>query len=252
MHISHGDVEKLFGRGYTLTPAHELGQPGEFLCKERARLVGPKGQLVNVAILGPVREKTQVEISLTDARTLGVNAPVRVSGNHDGAGDVVIFAGQGFLAAGGVVIAAKNHIHMTPQDASAFGLLDGECVRVRVRGGRTVTFDDVTVRVSGDFALALHLDTDEAGACALTRGMTGEILSPCKCEKHGAVTRGIPAGTAQTLTVPDKLITEEVAKKLAASGTKSLTLAKGAIITPLARDIFRSAGIEVCREGEKI
>ncbi|MCL2856242.1 MAG: phosphate propanoyltransferase [Oscillospiraceae bacterium] len=252
IHLCSQDIERLFGQGYELTPVRELSQPGQYLCKERVRLVGAKGQFADVAILGPAREKTQVELSISDARALGAKAPVCMSGDLAQAGDVIIFAGENFISAQGAVIAARGHIHMAPEDALALKISDGESVRVKVRGERPVTFDKITVRVSKDFRLALHLDTDEANACALTSCSVAEILSSCECKKHEVSTvKKAPTQTGQPPALPDKLITETVAKKLAVSGVKSISLKRGAVVTPLARDIFRRAGIEVDREVEK-
>ena len=140
------------------------------------RLVTAKGELANVAVLGPERSAVQVELSLTDARTLGVAAPVNLSGDLTGAGDVYIVGEKGMISAPGSVIAAKAHIHMTPADARRFGVTDGQRVRVRARTARPVTFEEVVVRVKESFALAMHIDFDEANACALRGGEVGEII----------------------------------------------------------------------------
>ncbi len=135
-----------------------------------------KGEIANVAVLGPERSAVQVELSLTDARTLGIKAPVNLSGDLTGAGDVYLVGEKGMLAAPGSVIAAKAHIHMTPADAGRLGVKDGDVVRVRAKTDRPVTFDQVVVRVKDSFALAMHIDFDEANACALGSGARGIIL----------------------------------------------------------------------------
>lgn len=176
VHLTKAAVEALFGPGARLTKKRDLSQPGEFLSEQRVRLVTPKGEIANVAVLGPERSAVQVELSLTDARALGVAAPVNLSGDLTGAGDVYLVGEKGMLPAPGSVIAARAHIHMTPADAGRFGVKDGETVRVRIETGRPVTFDGVIVRVKPTFALAMHIDFDEANACALQNGATGTIL----------------------------------------------------------------------------
>lgn len=176
VHLTREAVEALFGPGARLTKKRDLSQPGEFLSDQRVRLVTAKGEIANVAVLGPERSAVQVELSLTDARTLGVKAPVNLSGDLSGAGDVYLMGEKGMLSAPGSVIAAKAHIHMTPADADRLGVKDGEVVRVKARTDRPVTFDQVVVRVKSSFALAMHIDFDEANACALGNGATGTIL----------------------------------------------------------------------------
>ena len=175
VHLTREAVEALFGPGARLTKKRDLSQPGEFLSDQRVKLVTPKGEIPNVAVLGPERGAVQVELSLTDARTLGVRAPVNLSGDLSGAGDVWLVGERGVLAAPGSAIAARAHIHMTPADASRLGVRDGEEVRVRVSSGRPVTFDQVVVRVKESFALAMHIDFDEANACALGKDPLGRI-----------------------------------------------------------------------------
>lgn len=176
VHLTREAAEALFGPGERLSKKRDLSQPGEFLSQQRVRLVTAKGELANVAVLGPERSAVQVELSLTDARTLGVAAPVNLSGDLTGAGDVYIVGEKGMISAPGSVIAAKAHIHMTPADARRFGVADGQRVRVRARTARPVTFEEVVVRVKESFALAMHIDFDEANACALKGGEVGEII----------------------------------------------------------------------------
>lgn len=177
VHLTTQAVEALFGPGARLTKKRDLSQPGEFLSEQRVKLVTPKGEIANVAVLGPERGAVQVELSLTDARGLGVTAPVNLSGDLTGAGDVYLVGDHGMIAAPGSVIAAKAHIHMTPADAARLGVKDGDLVRVRAKTSRPVTFDQVVVRVKGSFALAMHIDFDEANGCGLGRGDMGEIVT---------------------------------------------------------------------------
>ena len=176
VHLTTQAVEALFGPGARLTKKRDLSQPGEFLSEQRVKLVTPKGEIANVAVLGPERGAVQVELSLTDARGLGVAVPVNLSGDLTGAGDVYLVGDHGMIAAPGSVIAAKAHIHMTPADAARLGVKDGDLVRVRARTSWPVTFDQVVVRVKGSFALAMHIDFDEANGCGLGRGDMGEIV----------------------------------------------------------------------------
>ena len=177
VHVSQKDLEILFGEGYELTPKKDLSQPGQFACEERVDIVGPKRELKGVSILGPVRPATQVEISLTDARSIGVNAPIRESGDVAGSGACKIVGPKGEVEIPEGVIAAKRHIHMTTADAANYDLKDCQIVKVRVESdGRSLIFDDVVVRVSDKFALAMHIDTDESNAVAAGRDCKGEIL----------------------------------------------------------------------------
>ncbi len=178
VHLSKEAVEALFGAGYELTEKRPLSQPGQFLCEERVVLVGPKGEMKNVAVLGPARPDTQVEISVTDSRTLGVNPIIRESGDVAGSEGITIKNVEGTKAyelKEGVIV-AKNHIHMTTADAEKLGVTNGEIVRVRANTERPVTFDDVVCRVKDSFSLAMHIDFDEANACLCQAGTTGELI----------------------------------------------------------------------------
>lgn len=177
LHLSQKDLETLFGEGYQLTPKKDLSQPGQFACVERVDVVGSKKTLSGVTILGPVRKATQVELSLTDARSIGVDAPIRESGDIAGSGACKLVGPKGEIELKEGVIAAKRHIHMTPADAEAFGVNDGQTVSVRIdSNGRALTFGDVVIRVRDDFALAMHIDTDESNAACAVPGTMGEVI----------------------------------------------------------------------------
>ena len=177
VHVSQADLETLFGAGYQLTPKKDLSQPGQYACAERVDVVGPKKTLPGVSILGPVRPSTQVELSLTDARSIGVAAPVRESGDIAGSGACKLVGPCGEVEISEGVIAAKRHIHMTTADAAAMGLTDKQVVSVKVpSNGRNLIFGDVVVRVSDKYALAMHIDTDESNAACAAPGMMGEII----------------------------------------------------------------------------
>ena len=179
IHLSQADLETLFGAGYELTPKKDLSQPGQFACEERVTVVGPKKELAGVSILGPVRPETQVELSLTDARSIGLSAPVRESGDVVGSSGCKLIGPKGEVELTEGVIAAKRHIHMTPEDAEVFGVKDTQVVQVRVPSsiGRTTIFDDVVVRVSPKYALAMHIDTDESNAAGVAPGTMADVIA---------------------------------------------------------------------------
>ncbi|MET3557181.1 propanediol utilization protein [Streptococcus rupicaprae] len=176
VHLSQKDLEFLFGPGYQLTKVKDLSQPGQYACSERLTVVGPKGIFRNVVILGPVRPKSQVEVSLTDCLQLGIKAPIRESGDITGTPGVILINGNRSLSLDEGLIVAKRHIHMTPEDAEKAGVINKEIVQVAVEGERPLVFDDVVVRVHPNFATYMHIDYDEANACGFTKGMRGRIL----------------------------------------------------------------------------
>ena len=175
IHLTKEAVETLFGAGHELTKKKDLSQPGQFACEEKVTVKGPKGS-IKASILGPTRPADQVELSLTDARTIGVVAPVRESGDIAGSGDCIIEGPCGSVEVKGGVIAAKRHIHMTPADAEELGVKDKDIVEVRLNTARPLTFGDVVVRVSDKFALAMHIDTDESNAACGFGEVYGEIV----------------------------------------------------------------------------
>ncbi len=190
VHVTQETLEILFGAGHQLTPKKMLSQPGQFASTDKVEVLGyndprkdPEGKLprpsMKFSILGPVRDHNQVEVSLTEARKLGVEAPVRESGDIKGSGKCTLRgpAGEVDLAEG--VIAAKRHIHMTPEDAKHFGVENGQIVGVKVDSGkgRAVVFMDTVIRVSSKYALAMHIDTDESNACCGAGVIYGEIVS---------------------------------------------------------------------------
>ncbi|MDH6363322.1 putative phosphotransacetylase [Enterococcus sp. PF1-24] len=176
VHLSRSAIDQLFGEGYQLTKAKDLSQPGQFACKERVTIAGPKGIFQNVIILGPERPESQVEVSMTDVRVLGINAPVRESGDIAGTPGVIIMNGEKSLALEKGLIIAKRHIHMTPEDAEKLGVTNQEIVKVEIQSQRPLIFDDVVVRVSPKFATYMHIDYDEANACGFQKGDLGRIV----------------------------------------------------------------------------
>ena len=176
VHVTDEALEILFGKGHKLTPKKDLSQPGQFACEEKVTVVGPKSQL-KASILGPTRPENQVELSLTDARSIGVTAPIRESGDVKGSGACKLVGPAGEVELTEGVIAAKRHIHMTPADAEKYGIKDKQIVSVKIpTEGRSLVFGDVVARVSEKYSLAMHIDTDEANAACVPGSCTGEIL----------------------------------------------------------------------------
>ena len=177
IHLSREAVDALFGTGYELTKKKDLSQPGQYACAEKLTVVGPKGS-IKASILGPTRNASQVEISLTDARSIGVAAPIRESGDIKGSGACKLVNPENGaeleLTEG--VIAAKRHIHLTPEAAAEMGVSDKEIVSVKIESERTAILGDVVVRVSPSFAPAMHIDTDEANAACAFGVCYGEIV----------------------------------------------------------------------------
>lgn len=178
VHLSQADLETLFGEGYELTIKKMLSQPGQYACEERVKVIGAKGEFPGVSILGPVRKETQIELSLTDARSIGVVAPVRESGDLEGSGGCTLVGPAGEVKLEKGVIAAKRHIHATTADAEAMGVENGQIVSVEIptANGRNLTFGDVVVRVSDSYALAMHIDTDEANAAGMAPNTMGTVI----------------------------------------------------------------------------
>ena len=174
VHVTAEQAQALFG--HPLTPERPLSQPGQYLARERVRLIGPKGEFRNVAVLGPERKEGQVEISLTDGRVLGIDPPVRLSGDVQGSPGITLEGERGQVQLSQGVIAAQRHVHLTPEDAALFGVKNGQNVRLQTFTARPTVFGDVAVRVSSDFASYVHLDYDEANACGFRKGDLGRLL----------------------------------------------------------------------------
>ena len=174
VHVTAQQARQLFGHG--LTPKRPLSQPGQYLAEERVTVVGPKGEFREVAVLGPERKQAQVEISLTDGRVLGIQPPVRLSGDITGSPGALLIGSVGQVKLETGVIAAQRHIHLTPEAAKGIGVADRQRVKLKTLTGRSVIFEDVAVRVSPDFAPYAHLDYDEANACGFQKGDLGRIL----------------------------------------------------------------------------
>lgn len=174
VHVTKEQARQLFGHG--LTPKRPLSQPGQFLANERVTVLGPKGEFQNVAVLGPERKEAQIEISLTDGRTLGITPPIRQSGSVQGSPGAVLCGPKGRITLQQGVIAAQRHIHVHSGDAGKLGVKDKQLVKLQTFTDRPAVFADVLVRVSPDFATYVHLDYDEANACGMKPGDLGRII----------------------------------------------------------------------------
>ncbi len=242
VHLTQEALESLFGADAKLEVSAELSQPGEYLSDKRVKIITPKGQLAEVAVLAPVRKTVQVELSATDCRTLGINAPVNLSGDLTGAADVAIMGSHGLINAVGSTIIAKAHIHLTRAEAATYGVSDAEHVRVRVESLRPLTFDDVVVRVNDRFAAAVHIDYDEANACGLDKNTRAYILGGQPVFVGGET----PMPPTPPLSWSEKLVTEKTAKILVSGNENGLLrLNKGTIVTPAARDVFTAARMKL-------
>ncbi len=246
VHLSAEHVRALFGED-TLIAKHPLSQPGQFVSSKRVRLIGPKGTLEHVAVLGPTRGSTQVELSHTDARTLGVDAPLRLSGDLQGAAQIHIQAGNAMVTAPAAIV-AQRHLHLTPTDADRWGISDGQYISARIEGERALSFDRVVARVSKAAALALHLDTDEANAASgITKSTVCRLMiGRCVADLPASA----PSQAESTADFDGKLVTEREAVSLIARGCKVLHMTRGQLVTPLARDALRAAGVALIQEGK--
>lgn len=244
VHLSQNHVEALFGKGYELTVRAELSQPGQFASNETVVIAGPKGSIERVRILGPARSVTQAEISWTDAMKLGVNPPIRESGDIEGSEAITIIGPKGSLFLEQGLIIAQAHIHMSPKDAARFGVQNGEYVTVETGGNRPIAYRQVKIRVSERYRLEMHIDTDEANAGLITKGVFGHLV---KLQGNVNVQKETSAIVTNSKVdspyiYPKKLLSRDDVKEL---NVKEIILDKGTIITALARDTARELGISV-------
>ena len=176
VHLDKESVEALFGVGHKLTPKRELSQPGQYLKEERVDVIGPKGSFKNVAVLGPERKHVQVEVSFSDAFALGINPPIRQSGDTKGSASVKLVGPKGEITIDEGAIVALRHVHMTPEDAERLGLVDNQVVSVEALTDRKLVFEDTVIRVSPKFRTRMHVDVDEAGAAHIAGFALGKII----------------------------------------------------------------------------
>lgn len=176
VHLTQEHIEILFGEGYKLTRIKDLSQPGQYACKERVTISGPKGRIDNVVVLGPARNETQVEVSLTDTLAIGSKPPVKLSGDLDNTEEITISTDRASISLNRGLMVAKRHVHMTPEDAKKFEVSNNDSIKVKVLGKRPLIFDDVIVRVSKDYRTFMHIDYDEANACGFSKGTFALIV----------------------------------------------------------------------------
>ena len=252
VHLSEEHVGLLFGQGYTLTEKSSLSQPGQFAATEQVTLVGPKASIHGVRVLGPARSLTQVEISATDARMLGIEAPLRYSGDIQASAPITIVGPKGSVTISEGCIIAAAHIHMTPADATRFQVHDDQMVNVRTHSKRPLIFTDVKVRVRDQFALEMHVDTDEGNAALITTGTYGELILN-KASWNSVISENSPQPknidpqpVYQSNDIFTKrLVTEQDIIQL---NSKELVVTKKTIVTALAADRARANGIKIVRQ----
>lgn len=251
LHLCAGDVERLFGPGYQLTPLKALMQPGQFAAREQLTLAGPRGKLEKVRIIGPVRSQTQVEISLTDSLALGIkNCPVRMSGDIEQTPGIRIIGPRGEVELSQGVIAAKRHLHLSQEQAAAYQLHDGQVVSLRVTGPRPCIFCDVICRTGAGHELEFHVDTDEANACCLNNEELLEILPDGEVAAGSSGGCDTAAEPAQPEPVLD-LVTEREVNEAGRAGKQVLLCGMRGLVTPLAYDRAGELGIRIERTSMK-
>ncbi len=252
VHLTQQAIEILFGQDARLINKRNLSQPGEFLSEQRLKLITAKGVIDNVAVLGPARSAIQCELSLSDCRALGLNAPLNQSGDLNGAADIIMVGSHGVLEAKGSVIVAKAHIHLTPCLAQKLGLDNGEQVMVDIKSKRPITINDVLIRVSDKFAAAMHIDFDEANACGYDQNSIIRIRGKNMAEQSkppqqamAAIAAAMPTAALTKKRVDQpKVITEAIALQIIKGFSgNAIEFAQGTIITPSAKDIFNAKKI---------
>lgn len=263
-HLSQRDVEALFGPGYQLTKMRDLVQPGQYACNERVLLETPKGKMM-LRIVGPARKETQVELSATDAVKLGLNPPVRMSGDLAGSPGCTLCNGDKRVTISQGVIIAARHLHLSPEEAVDYGVKDGDIVSLRVEGQRALTLENVIVRSGEGHLMEAHIDKDEANACGLRDGQLCRVLAntgasaakPASACLMGALQTHAPATPAAQPPAPKRstmldisreprrLLTEEDVRNASRDGFTIIRHGSDAIVTPLARDTASDKGIEL-------
>ena len=262
VHLSREDLDRLFGPGYALPPGTALSPPGQFAAQERVAVAGPRGELANVRVLGPVRGKTQVELTFSEAKKLGVPGQVRMSGDVDGTPGCTLKGPAGQLAIPQGVIVPARHLHLSPQQAACFGLKDGQAVSLRMSGQRGGMLDQVICRVGEGHDLEVHLDTDEANALCVTDGDLLELVCPepersagcscgggCKCGGScgGHKTEAAPPPEKPRETEPMDLVTERDVEEAWKRGIPVIRCLPRCIVTDAARERAMSLEIEIKR-----
>lgn len=256
VHMSQADFEMLFGSGQRMQKAGALSQPGQYRSAHRVRLIGPKGAIERVALLGPPRKNTQVEVSRTDALALGIKAPVRQSGDLANSADIHIQVDGKVLYAPSSTIVAARHIHMSPAEAAAFGVANGQMVDVLIEGARPLVLRDVLVRADDAGSLALHIDFDEANAAGVEGELYGRIISldlgdlPAVKPRAAAISPAPqPKGERVLSGAAGKpaLLTGRMVEEYAREGVQTVRIQGKALVTAQALDILRDKNIELLR-----
>src|SRR5699024_551447 len=262
VHLSREAIDYLFGEGYRLTKAKELSQPGQYACKERITIAGPKGKLENVVILGPERKASQVEVSSTDAVVLGENIPVRESGDIKDTPGITLINNDRKLNLNEGLIVAKRHIHVSPEDAGKLNVRNKEVVQVKVFGERSLIFDNVIIRISPNYRTSMHIDFDEANACGFKKsglakiiksGQEHEIDKKQPIQKQSVTLNQVDEPNYETQTeLNKKIITEGDLQKVFLQKINHICIPNNSIITPLAEDYIRKHTLKIQRGKENI
>ena len=251
VHLSKNDFEKLFGPGKTMTKARDLSQPGQFSCEETVEVIGPKASIQKVRVLGPERSDTQVEVSVTDCFKLGIKPDIRMSGNIAGTVGCTLAGPAGKITINAGVIVAARHVHLSDDQAASYGVKDGDAISLMTPSPRDGIIGNITVRVSKEFDLEVHLDTDEANGNGI---LCGTILEAAKGNDFSfwlskpAGTHESAAACTQTPPAPAlELITERDINKALVRGEKTLYCTANGFISPAAADRAKERGITLCR-----
>lgn len=245
VHLSEEHIAVLFGSGYQLNEKSPLSQLGQFAAHEQVTIVGPKNSIHHVRVLGPARELTQVEISATDARTLGIHAPLRYSGDIKGTAAITLVGPKGSMYLQEGCMIAAVHIHMSLKDAEKFHVVDGQLVNVRVHSTRPIVFNNVKVRVSQRFKLEMHVDTDEGNAAMISGNTFGEIVQDGHFQQISPLPKENRTDVSNVNVINKKLITE---KDVIGWLEKEIVVSKKTIITALAYDQARKRGIKIVQQ----
>ena len=278
VHLCREDLDKLYGPGYELTPLRALCQPGEFAAREVVTVVGPRlRSLADVRILAPLRKRTQVELAQTDCIVLGIQAPVRPSGQLEGAAPITLVGPRGSVTLPEAVIRANRHIHMSPEDAKRLGVKDNDLVRVAVPGARALVYENVQIRIGPKLRLQMHLDTDDANAADIQCDAPVRIIArqaeesnafafeavpptapipapaaPVPTPAEAPEPAPVPTGDGQVkpavLKGPRVIITQSEVQD-AARNSKRIIVPAGGIVTPLAAELAHAQGVTIEREG---
>jgi len=250
-HLSEGDIERLFGAGYRLAKLRDLAQPGQYVCRERVVLETPKGRLA-LRVIGPARQETQAEVSVSDGFALGIAPPVRMSGDLAGSPGCVLSNNGRRIEIGRGLIASARHIHLSAEEAALYGVGNGDIVSLEAEGSRATTLRQVVVRCGEGHLMEAHIDTDEANACGIRSGQLCRLVKPTRAAPQAQAARNAPS---LPHTLPDtlldvsrekrRLLTEGDVRDAAGNGFKRIRYAKDAIVTPLARDMASDKGVEL-------